>query len=119
MSRHRVDGVIVAPASRDHQYLQQEQVAGVPFVFIDRPPYSHDADVVIADSRDRSTDAVKHLMKYGHRRIAFVGDLPTTFPADERFLGYGDALHNTGLSVDPALIARDLRIIETAYTVAG
>jgi LacI family transcriptional regulator len=119
MSRHRVDGVIIAPASRDHQYLRQEQVAGVPFVFVDRPPYLLDADVVLSDCRDSSAQAVKHLMRYGHRRIAFLGDLTTIFTAEERFQGYSDALSSGGLLLEDSLIARDLRTIEAAHTVAG
>jgi len=119
MSRHRVDGVIIAPASRDHQYLRQEQVAGVPFVFIDRPPSLLDADVVLSNSREGSAQAVKHLMQYGHRRIAFLGDLTTIFTAEERFQGYREALTGAGVPLDDSLIARDLRTIDAAQRVAG
>jgi LacI family transcriptional regulator len=119
MSRHRVDGVIIAPASRDHQYLRQEQVAGVPFVFIDRPPYLLDADTVLSDSREGSAKAVKHLLSHGHRRIAFLGDLTAIYTAEERYLGYRDALVTAGLAVDDSLIARDLRTIDAAQNVAG
>jgi LacI family transcriptional regulator len=119
MSRHRVDGVIIAPASRDHQYLRQEQVAGVPFVFIDRPPRLLDADSVLTNSRSGSAHAVQHLMNHGHRRIAFLGDLTTTYTAEERFQGYLEALHANAVSPEDALIARDLRTIDAAETVAG
>ena len=119
MSRHRVDGVIIAPASRDHHYLRQEQMAGVPFVFIDRPPRLLDADVVLSDSRAGSLQAVKHLLRHGHRRIAFLGDLTTIYTAEERYRGYCDALGGAGLSPDASLVARDLRTIEAAQLVAG
>lgn len=119
MSRHRVDGVIIAPASRDHQYLRQEQIAGVPFVFVDRPPYLLDADVVLSNSREGSSRAVKHLMKHGHRRIAFLGDLTKIFTAEERYQGYCEALASAGLAPEATLVARDLRTIESAQVVAG
>ena len=119
MSRHRVDGVIIAPASRDHQYLRQEQVAGVPFVFIDRPPHLLDADVVLSNSRAGSSFAVNHLISHGHRRIAFLGDLTTIYTAEERYQGYVHALGAHGLDVDPAVIARDLRTSEAAHVMAG
>ena len=119
MSRHRVDGVIIAPASRDHQYLRQEQVAGVPFVFIDRPPHLLDADVVLSNSREGSSFAVNHLISHGHRRIAFLGDLTTIYTAEERYQGYVHALVAHGLDVDPAIIARDLRTSEAAHIMAG
>jgi len=119
MSRHRVDGVIIAPASRDHQYLRQEQVAGVPFVFVDRPPALLDADTVVSDSRAGSAQAVAHLVHYGHRRIAFLGDLTTIVTAEERYLGYRDALERAGIAFEPALVARDLRTIDAAERMAG
>jgi LacI family transcriptional regulator len=119
MSRHRVDGVIIAPASRDHQYLRQEQVAGVPFVFVDRPPYLLDADVVLSNSREGSAQAVKHLLAHGHRRIAFLGDLITIFTAEERYQGYRDALASAGWPTEESLVARNLRTIEAAEIVAG
>ena len=119
MSRHRVDGVIIAPASRDHQYLRQEQMAGVPFVFIDRPPYLLDADTVLSNSREGSTRAVQHLLAHGHRRIAFLGDLEVIFTAEERYQGYRDALGAAELSVSDSLVARNLRTIEAAEMVAG
>jgi len=119
MSRHRVDGVIIAPASRDHQYLRQEQVAGVPFVFIDRPPHLLDADVVLSNSREASADAVRHLMKHGHRRIAFLGDLTTIYTAEERFQGYRDALTGGGVALDDSLVARNLRTIDAAHAAVA
>ncbi len=119
MSRHRVDGVIIAPASRDHQYLHEEQMEGVPFVFVDRPPHLLDADLVMSDSRAGASQAVEHLIGYGHRRIAYVGDLTTIFTAEERYNGYVDALHRAGLEVDESLVARDLRNIAAAETRAG
>ncbi len=119
MSRHRVDGVIIAPASRDHQYLRQEQMAGVPFVFVDRPPRLLDADVVLSDSRAGSSLAVAHLIARGHRRIAFLGDLTTIYTAEERYQGYLEALESAGLEVDPTIIARDLRTSDAAQETAG
>jgi len=119
MSRHRVDGVIIAPASRDHQYLRQEQVAGVPFVFVDRPPHLLDADVVLSNSREGSSLAVKHLIDVGHRRIAFLGDLTTIYTAEERYQGYVEALAADGLTVDATIVARDLRTSEAAHVMAG
>jgi LacI family transcriptional regulator len=119
MSRHRVDGVIIAPASRDHQYLRREQLAGVPYVFIDRPPHLLDADSVLSDSRRGATHAVEHLIEYGHRRIAFLGDLTTIYTAHERFEGYREALVGAGLIEDEMIIARDLRTMDAAESQAG
>ena len=119
MSRHRVDGVVIAPASRDHQYLRREQAAGVPFVFVDRPPHGLEADVVLTDSREGSRGAVAHLYDGGHRRIAFLGDLTSIYTAQERYLGYRDALSERGVEIVEEFVSRDLRTIEGAQAEAG
>ncbi|MGA2970706.1 MAG: LacI family DNA-binding transcriptional regulator [Acidimicrobiales bacterium] len=114
MSRHGVDGVIIAPASHEHHYLATEQQAGVPYVFIDRPPQNLLADQVLSDSRSGAADAVRHLIKHGHQRIGFLGDSSSLFVAHERHLGYTHALTTAGLSIDPTIVARDLRTIDRA-----
>ena len=119
MSRHRVDGVIMAPASRDHQHLHREQLAGVPFVFVDRPPRQLDADIVLSNSREGSMQAVSHLLARGHRRIAFLGDLVSVYTAEERFRGYCDALATVEQALDDRLVVRDLRTSEAAETVVS
>src|SRR5258707_14175895 len=80
----RVDGIIVVPASEDHTYLYEEQRAGTVLLFVDRPPGHLDADTVRADNLGGAMAGVEYLLSYGHRRIAFLGDLPTTFTARER-----------------------------------
>jgi LacI family transcriptional regulator len=114
MSRHGVDGVIIAPASRDHHYLAMEQQAGTPYVFVDRPPLNLLADQVVSDSRAGSADAVRHLIKHGHRRIGFLGDSSSLFAAHERHQGYVHALTTAGIPVDPTIEARDVRTIDSA-----
>jgi LacI family transcriptional regulator len=114
MSRHGVDGVIIAPASSEHHYLAVEQQAGVPYVFIDRPPHNLLADQVLSDSRAGSADAVRHLIKHGHHRIGFLGDSSSLFVAHERHQGYVHALTTAGLSVDQTIEARDIRTIAKA-----
>src|SRR5438445_2990270 len=66
----RVDGLIIVPAGRDHSYLRAEREMGTAFVFVDRPPAMLPADSVMADNREGAIAAVRHLIGYGHRRIA-------------------------------------------------
>jgi LacI family transcriptional regulator len=115
LSRHRVDGVIIVPASHDHQYLRQEQEAGTPFVFVDRPPSLLRADQVRSNSREGTAVAVRHLIEVGHRRIGYLGDASTIFTAQERHWGYLDALERVGISADDAIVVQDLRTIDAAY----
>ena len=119
LSRHGVDGVIIAPASHEHHYLAVEQQSGIPYVFVDRPPQNLLADQVLSDSRSGSADAVRHLIKHGHRRIGFLGDSSSLFVAHERHQGYVHALTTAGISVDTTIEARDLRTIDRAREAVG
>jgi LacI family transcriptional regulator len=105
----RVDGIIVVPASSDHTFLYEEQRAGTALVFVDRPAAHLDADSVASDNVKGSIDAVDHLVAHGHRRIAFLGDLPSIWTADERFRGYTQTIARAGIHYDETLIRTGVR----------
>jgi LacI family transcriptional regulator len=96
----RVDGLIVVPAAVDHSYLVSERRSGLPMVFVDRPPRNLEADAVVAANRDGAASGVAHLVARGHRRIAFIGDLPSIWTATERHAGYVDAMRQASLDAD-------------------
>jgi LacI family transcriptional regulator len=110
----RVDGIIVVPASHDHTYLYAEQRAGTALVFVDRPAGHLDADSVASNNHGGSVEAVEHLHAHGHRRIAFLGDLPSISTAAERMQGYTQTLERVGVGLDSALIRTGLRGPEAA-----
>jgi LacI family transcriptional regulator len=105
----RVDGIIVVPASSDHTFLYEEQRAGTALVFVDRPAAHLDADSVASDNLNGSAAAVEHLLAGGHRRIAFLGDLPSIWTADERLHGYRQAIAQAAIHYDESLIRTGLR----------
>jgi len=94
-----VDGLVMVPCSRDHSYLQRELRNRSGVVFVDRPPRFLDADAVLSDNAGGAETAVAHLVSAGHRSIAFLGDRPEIFTAEERRRGYRTALAEAGLSV--------------------
>jgi LacI family transcriptional regulator len=100
----RVDGLLIAPAGRDHRYLERERAAGVPLVFVDRPARWLEADAVVSDNAGGAAAAITHLFKAGHRRIALLGDRPELFTAAQRLAGYRTGLAAHGLEADDALI---------------
>jgi LacI family transcriptional regulator len=110
----RVDGLIIAPSTQDHEYLALEQQLGTPVVFIDRPPIGIQADSVLADNREGSARGVRHLIAHGHRRIGFIGEPPRFLPARDRYAGYCDALERIGIAPDPDLTRRGLETEESA-----
>jgi LacI family transcriptional regulator len=98
-----VDGLVIVPCSTDQSYLQLGRRRGTALVFVDRPPRFIDADAVLTDNAGGARTAVEHLIAAGHRRIAFLGDRPEIFTAEERLQGYRSALAAADLAHDPAL----------------
>ena len=101
----RVDGLIVIPASGDHRYLLPEIAAGVASVFVDRPAGMIEADAIVADNVGGTRAGVTHLIRQGHRRIAFIGDDPDIYTARQRHQGYREAMAEAGLGVDPSWVS--------------
>ncbi|HEX2131049.1 MAG TPA: LacI family DNA-binding transcriptional regulator [Actinophytocola sp.] len=101
----RVDGLIVVPAGRRHGYLAPEIASGTPVVFVDRPPGEVVADTVLVDNVTGAADAVAHLARHGHRRIAFLGDAPGIFTAGERLRGFREGCARAGVEFDERLVA--------------
>jgi LacI family transcriptional regulator len=103
--RRSVDALLIVPAGGDHRYLLPEIGAGTPIVFLDRPPRGIDADTVLLDNIGGARAATEHLLNQGHDRIAFVGDPPSLYTAQERLAGYHAALQDVGVEERPELVA--------------
>ena len=112
----RVDGLILMPSTPDQSYLAAELRAGLPAVFVDRPPRGVVADSVLVDNRRGARDAVKHLLSFGHTRVAVLIDLVSIPTAADRLHGYEAALRAAGLRLDPRLVITNLRTSEDAQT---
>jgi len=100
----RVDGLIVVPSLSDHKYLTSERSTGTQFVFVDRPATNFKADTVMANNRDGVREAIASLISLGHQRIAFLGDAATIYTAQERYLGYKDALKSGKIPLDKSMV---------------
>ena len=102
----RVDGVILMPTSGDHGWIAEEPAAGTTMVTIDRP--AGDLDAVVSDNRAGAARATTHLLRRGHRRIGFLGDLRDIYTMRERAAGHREALAAAGVPGDERLTRLDL-----------
>src|ERR1051326_892290 len=65
-----------------------------------------------------SYQATQHLLKSGHKRIAFFSGPPATPWTHERFAGYRRALREAGLDVDEKLVFQAGRSIDDGAKAA-
>ncbi|THV36412.1 LacI family DNA-binding transcriptional regulator [Glycomyces buryatensis] len=56
--------------------------------------------------------ATDHVIRFGHRRIAWIGGPRNSAPSAERFHGYQAALDGAGLTAEPELIHHDTFSVE-------
>jgi len=110
----RVDGLIIVPCGPDHRYLLPDLRRGTQVVFADRPAPTVAADTVISDNFGGARHAVAHLLRGGHTRIGFLGDLRRIYTAAERYRGYLAALAEAGIEPDERLIRRDVHSAQSA-----
>ena len=110
----QVEGLLLVPAAKDHDYLRPELSLGTEVVFLDRPPGGIDADVVLLDNAGGARAGVEHLLAQGHRRIGLLGDPPPVYTVFERVAGYRAALEAWGVPVDESLIRLDAHLVGQA-----
>jgi LacI family transcriptional regulator len=117
----RVDGMIVVPADPDDAgHLREVQERGIPLVLLDRGAPGVPCDVVVVDNQAAARNAVRHLIRLGHRRVAMLVEAKSALTAAElatvrlrpdggmtsplRETGWAQAMREAGLSVTDDLI---------------
>ncbi|HTP10522.1 MAG TPA: LacI family DNA-binding transcriptional regulator [Anaerolineae bacterium] len=100
----RVDGVIIAPTTRDKRQLAMLKQLQVPCVLIDRRVDGFRADRVYGDSRTGARLLIDHLVDLGHQRIALINGPSTISTAQDRADGYRESLLAHSIVVEEDLI---------------
>jgi DNA-binding LacI/PurR family transcriptional regulator len=121
MSR-RVDGFFISPVYRfeaDARIYQELAVCKTPTVLLGAPaPFCKSFPSVEIEELTASESATQHLLKLGHKRIAYLTGPQSAPWAHERFEGYRHALRDAGLDVDDRLVFQAGSTIEDG-TKAG
>jgi len=104
----RVDGLFISPVYRfeaEARIYREVQARQVPTVLLGPPaPFCKSFVGVEADEQASSYAATQHLLKLGHKRIAYLTGPPVAPWAHERFEGYRRALREAGIEVDDKLV---------------
>lgn len=110
----RVDGVFLTDLRRDDPRIPMLQELGLPAVTLGHPDTdaAHPFPSVALDDTPGTVATVRHLLDFGHRRIAHVIGPRAMLHASRRRTAFEDTLRDAGLEPDPALV------IETDFTAA-
>lgn len=102
--RHRrVDGLILLTSRSDDPLVKELQAEGYPFVVVGRVP-GDSVPFVNNDNVAASYMATMHLIRYGHRRIGFLGGPAEYIVSQDRLTGYIEALRDAGIHFRPELV---------------
>lgn len=113
LEKRMVDGLIFATVGANTAHLRMLRRGRVPVVLVARAPDGVEMDAVLVDNRLGAHEATAHLLRLGHRRIAFIGGPPALPVARERLAGYRDALAAARVRADRSLI------VEGAFRADG
>ena len=106
MAAERAAGVIIATTNENGTALRRARDTGMAIVAIDRHIVDLPTDSVVVDNESAAHDAVTHLVRLAHRRVAIVGGPIDADTARERRRGYERALREAGIAIDPELCCR-------------
>jgi DNA-binding LacI/PurR family transcriptional regulator len=118
----RVDGLFISPVYRfeaEARIYQEVLARKTPTVLLGPPAtFCKSFPSIEIEELIASYNATQHLLKLGHRRIAYLTGPPTAPWAHERFEGYRRALRETGLDVDDKLVFQAGSTIEDGTKAA-
>ena len=98
LMRHRVDGLIIAPANSQSQALRDLlNRIGIPVVAVDRPVANSSIVSVVADNCRGAIVATQHLIDHGYKRIVCLTGEGTLYTIRERVRGYRKAVASANL----------------------
>ena len=111
-----MDGLIVfTPLGNEDNslYLQKLIAQGYPVLFL---ATGEQGPQIAADNKTGIRQAMIHLAKHGHRRIAFIAGIPTDKGDSAiRLQAYHTAMEEYGLEANPQLVAWGWHIFDEGY----
>lgn len=98
MQSRNIEGLVIAPCSHNSDSIRKLYDRGLPVVCIDR--YFKDLEIpyVSTDNYEGAMMATKHLIDYGHKRIACIQGVQDSIPNILRIQGFQEAMTGAGLT---------------------
>ena len=113
MLASRVDGALIATATRDESMVAAVHEAGIPMLLVNRHEPLLGLPSVTVDDEAGAAMATRHLLSLGHTRIAHIAGPQNTDTARRRLAGFELALSQRGV------VPANEWIVEVPYSEAG
>jgi LacI family transcriptional regulator len=99
-ARHRnVDGVFLMGVPRTDPKLHDLAFSNIPCMAIDLDLIGPRAGYIASDNIGGAIKAVDHLVEMGHRKIAFISDVFSTKPGQDRMIGFRTAMQKYNIPI--------------------
>ncbi|WP_274649587.1 LacI family DNA-binding transcriptional regulator [Paenibacillus humicola] len=97
----RVDGIIIMHEKMNDEIREMIHKLDIPLIFSSVKPANQKFVSVIIDDYAAAYEATRYLVGLGHERIAFIGgDMRDVTSGQNRFVGYSNALEDSGIRFD-------------------
>ncbi|MCJ7623403.1 MAG: LacI family transcriptional regulator [Anaerolineaceae bacterium] len=104
--RKKADAIIAIPSGHEGKKLKEIKGMGIPIVVVDRVIPDFPVDTVRVDNVTGAYEAIKYLIKLGHKSIGYIDRKVDQSHSLEQKLGYQKALDEFGIPIDPSNIIR-------------
>ncbi len=105
--------IMMSPRIKNEEDLTFLKQVSIPTLLLLYRPESSGYSWIDLDNRKGARLAVEHLIKLGHKKIAYIGgELEYSTNARDRYKGYQETLLKAGIKEDPELVRNGLFWIE-------
>jgi DNA-binding LacI/PurR family transcriptional regulator len=115
----RVDGLLLAGCSIEKKTILGLKEKEIPLVLVDNHLEGEKISSVAIDNVNGAYEAVRHLIKLGHKRIGFISETLNDLSFSERLEGYKIALKKYNLDYDEKLVQEGGQRMGGGYIAMG
>ena len=114
----RVDGILLLYSRKNDKLLEYLNKVKIPFTVVGRP-YEKEQQITYVDNDNVQTsiDVTNHLIKLGHKRIAFIGGNQQFVVTVDRLKGYKRALEKAKINYDERFVIGEMAVKEEGQAV--
>lgn len=96
-AERQLDGVVIQGLKRDDPYLLEAIESTVPCVLVDIPVEGVNTGYVTSNQLESAKQAVRYLIRLGHRHIAFMNGAAHAYVSTVRYDAYRQVLQENGI----------------------